>query len=269
MSLDYRPLLLSPLGLLPLGAQPADAADLPVKARPTPAVADPHVPSWAGFYVGANVGWVGDHSKQTAFRAPTDATGTGYCWTDNCGFRNSQTANGVIGGAQLGYNFQAGQWIYGVETDFSWSNAKNTKIASNGPSGALGFGTPGNWIAETGISALGTTRGRVGYAFGQWMVYGTGGVAYADKKDTFTFSDTPAIAATHSGTGWRTGWTAGGGVEWQLMAQWSVKAEGLYYDLGTMNHVSSTSPPGGFAHVGIRDRMTGAVARVGLNYLFR
>jgi outer membrane immunogenic protein len=267
MSLNYR-LLLSPLGLLPLAAQPAEAADLPVKARPMPAVADPHPPSWAGFYGGANVGWVADRSRQTAFRPPTDPSGVGYCWADNCGFKNSQTANGVIGGVQLGYNFQAGQWIYGIETDFSWSNANNRKTSSNGPAGALGLGTPGNWIAETGISALGTTRGRVGYAFGQLMVYGTGGVAYADKKNTFTFTDNPALAATHSGTGWRTGWTAGGGVERQLAANWSVKAEGLYYDLGSVDHVSNSPPLIAFSHVGIRDRMTGTVARVGLNYLF-
>jgi len=255
--MKYKALVLSPLGLIPTGMHTADAADLPVKA---PQVTS-WTPSWAGLYAGVNLGVIADQSSQTAFRA----TGVSfpYCWANDCNFSNKQTATGVLGGVQLGYNFQSGRVVYGIETDIALSNAKKTTTALVGGVGGL-FG---NWTAETGVRALGTTRLRIGYAFDRTLVYATGGIAYANMRNTFQGGNGAGFAFNWSNTGWRVGYALGGGLEYAFTRDWSVKAEGLYYDLGRKDHISidQFATPDG---QGLSDRMTGVVGRLGLNYLF-
>ncbi len=253
----YKPLLLSPLGLIPMGLQPATAADLPVKAPTVQTFA----PSWAGFYAGINFGLVADRSSETAF-LPTGPMFP-YCWAADCNFSNKQTATSLLGGFQLGYNFQSGQVVYGIETDIALSNAKKTTTG-------LWVGVPpifGNWTAETGIRVLGTTRLRIGYAFDHALIYATGGVAYADMRNTFQAGSTANFNFSWSDTGWRVGYALGGGLEYEFTRDWSVKAEGIYYDLGRKDHVS-IDQIAGTTGVGLTDHMTGIVARLGLNYRF-
>ena len=99
--MKYKVLFFSPLGLIPAG-QSAVAADMPVKVKAPQAI--PHTPSWAGFYAGVNIGVIADRSKQTGF-APIPGALNNYCWGgefNTCTFSNSQTATGVLGGAQIG-----------------------------------------------------------------------------------------------------------------------------------------------------------------------
>jgi outer membrane immunogenic protein len=160
--------------------------------------------SWTGFYIGANFGgaWGQSALSDPFFGVPS----TG----------NYKTS-GILGGGQAGYNWQVGTWVFGIETDFDGSNVKG--------SSSSGLCTGGT--CTTSDSWLGTTRGRLGYATDHWLLYGTGGVAYGDVK----FTDLPA-AAVISGTNTKTGWTAGGGIEYAFTHNWSVKAEYLYVDLG-------------------------------------
>jgi outer membrane immunogenic protein len=174
-----------------------------------------------------------------------------WCLAFDCSLAPSETAVGFLGGVQIGYNFQSGNFVYGLEADFGLSTAKKTQTTFTG-----GY----NWSTDTGIDAFGTARLRLGYAFDRAMVYGTGGLAYAKVRDSLQ-GDT---GYAWSGTSWRAGWTAGGGVEYAVNRNWSVKGEALYYDLGSQDLVST----GSGAAVGWHDHTTGWVARMGLNYLF-
>jgi outer membrane immunogenic protein len=262
--MKYKPLLLSPLGLIPMGLDHAGAADvsMPVKVKAPQATS--YTPSWAGFYGGINLGVVADHSSQTGFK-PAEALGN-YCFGGGggnagvaCNFSNSQTATGVIGGVQIGYNFQNGAWVYGLEADIDLSSARKT-VTGPVPAPYAFFG---NWTAKTGIEALGTARLRLGYAFDRAMLYVTGGLAYAKMANTFQ-AGTGGSGYSWSDTGWRAGYAVGGGLEYQLTDKISIKGEGLFYDLGHKDHISTS----GSSQFGLTDKMTGVVGRIGLNYLF-
>lgn len=264
--MKYKPLLLSPLGLIPAGIPVADAADMPVKAQPVQPAQ--FMPLWTGFYAGVNVGVLSHRSELGAF-LPTSAVPAenNYCWlgrTGDCSFNHSETATGVLGGIQIGYNFQSGNIVYGGEVDFGLSSAKKNFGGTNPNNGY-------SYAAETGIEAFGTARARLGYAFtNNWMVYATGGLAYAKVRDSFLHINRgPGDTATYNwtSTGWRAGWTAGGGLEYMFARNWSVKGEALYYDLGDKDH-ESLSPSFGGVSIGVNDRMTGWIGRLGINYLF-
>src|SRR5262245_47229034 len=267
--MKYKPLLLSPLGLIPAGAQPVAAADMPVKAPPPAVTYAP--PSWTGFYAGVNLGVIADRSKESSFLpvAVPGSFGDRYCWAGrigaspfNCTFTNSQTAYGVLGGLQIGYNFQAGNVVIGAEADFDGSSARKTTLTPFSTFGHARVATE-----KSGVEALGTARLRLGYAFDRALLYATGGLAYAKMVNTFQANTGYAWS---DAAGWRTGYTVGGGLEYRLTDRWSVKGEGLYYNLGSRDHVSfSLGGPGvedGTA--AIHDRMTGWLARMGVNYKF-
>ena len=241
---------------------------LPVKA---PAVTT-YTPSWAGWYAGLNVGGVSERSAITGL-VPTGGTsianycfggfGAGLCNTSNY----SQTASGVIGGLQLGYNFQTGRVVYGVEADVDLASASKTTNGVN--TGGSGGGT---WTVKSGIHALSTVRGRIGYAFDNVLIYATGGLAVAKTADSFQGS-TPVFgsgAYSWADVGWRAGYAVGGGLEYQFARNWSLKGEAFYYDLGHKDLVSlGTNAGAAFTGAfGLSDRMTGWVARAGINYFF-
>lgn len=263
--MKYKALLMSPLGLLPAGMPAANAADMPVKAKAPQATE--FTPNWAGLYGGVNLGVVSDHSSQTGFK-PADAL-ENYCFGGSggaagvaCNFSNSQTATGVIGGLQIGYNFQSGKWVYGLEADFDLSSARKTVTGAVPPP----YASFGNWTAKTGVEAMGTARLRLGYTFDRALIYATGGLAYAKMTNTFQ-AGSGSDGYTWSNTGWRAGYAIGGGLEYLLTQNVSVRGEALYYDLGHKDHIS-TDASFPITQFGLTDRMTGVVARVGLNYLF-
>jgi outer membrane immunogenic protein len=204
-------------------ANVASAADLPARAPAVPYVA-PY--SWTGFYAGVNVGG-----------------GWGRV-TDDAGA--SSNLNGVIGGGQIGYNWQMNNLVLGVETDFQGSGQR---ASSNG----FILGVP---VSVTGhIRYFGTVRGRIGYAWDRWMVYATGGWAYTNVGLDV---NTPFGSASSNTT--KSGATVGGGVEWAFAGPWSAKLEYLYIDTGTQS----------VTLLGITDnaRIRNHIGRVGLNYRF-
>ena len=179
----------------------ASAADIarPIYKAP-PAGVLPVAYDWTGFYVGGHVGY-GWADKS---------------WADSVGlFDISHQANGFLGGAQAGFNYQIGMFVLGIEGDWSWSNM-------SGNSNVLGatFNTDVNWTA--------TLAGRAGLAFDRWLVYGKGGVAWAnDHYSTNFYPLSTDITDT------RVGWVVGAGVEYAFAPQWTAKIEYNYMDFGS------------------------------------
>jgi outer membrane immunogenic protein len=183
----------------------AQAADLP-PARMPPAVAPvayaPPVYNWTGFYIGGNIGGGFADSR----------------WSDPFGGpHNTFNDSGFIGGGQVGYNAQFNWLVLGVEGDFDWTNLKGSGTDSIGDS----INTKTEWTS--------TATGRIGAAFDRLLVYGKGGVAFA--QDRSTLNDVFGGSASTSQT--RTGWTAGAGLEYALDRNWSAKVEYDYLGFGS------------------------------------
>ncbi|HEX3502336.1 MAG TPA: outer membrane protein [Xanthobacteraceae bacterium] len=214
------------IGLMALTGTAA-AADL---GRPAPAPyykAPPaFVPySWTGFYVGINGGGAWGSSN----------------WDLNGG-RN--ISGGLVGGT-VGYNYQFGQAVFGVEGDIDWADINGTSSTATCP---LGCKTSDSWLA--------TVRGRLGYAADRFMPFVTGGLAVGDIR-----AQSPGFA-TQSNT--NAGWTLGGGLEAALTQNWTVKAEYLYVDLGKMN--CGLNCGGGLTNDNVSFHSN--ILRAGLNYKF-
>ena len=260
----------------------AFAADMPVKAAP---VAAPSY-NWTGFYVGANVG--GGWGSRSVNYVPNDPASISLFSNPNL-VQLSQSLNtsGVLGGLQLGYNWQLTRnWLVGFETDFDWSGMKGS--ASNG------FGTvPIIETADEHIKWFGTIRARLGYLpMDNLLAYVTGGFAYGQVAHTGSYVNASAapgfaigvpgfdVACFASSTCFAgssskvaTGWTLGGGFEYGFWQNWSLKAEYLYVSLGATSVTESAlviavpgDAPASFnANFG---RANFNVGRVGLNYRF-
>lgn len=214
--------LLAVASTIALGLQSASAADLG-----TPYKAPPPVPpmfSWTGWYVGVNGGGAWgqtDHSvTASALGLPAATTG------------NFDVDGGLAGGT-LGYSYQIGQWVLGLETDLDWTNIEGT----NSTPVRIG-GVAGNVAVASRLQWLDTTRARLGWAFGHVLLYGTGGAAFGGLTATTTATGAglgTAATATLADTQTRFGYTAGAGVEWAFTDNFTVKVEYLYVNLGSQN----------------------------------
>ena len=215
------------------------AADLPVKA---PVYQAPPVilSDWAGFYLGVHggYGW-----GSTTF--------DGRPWLD-------AKPQGGLGGAQVGYNWQFGQVVAGVEGDFSWADIKESSVTS-GILVVPAIGQQFPLSREVKFDELATARARLGYAiFPGILAYATGGGAWGHSNATF--SGGPVFASS-SADGW--GWTAGGGVEYKLMDHLLLRAEYLHYGFSSFNYNRANIVPHTVS--GITDIDVG---RAGLSYKF-
>jgi outer membrane immunogenic protein len=231
------------LGALALasGAQAADMAARPVYKAP---VAAP-VWSWAGFYVGANVGFA---SARTNISNPNNT----FFFLASSNFNSSQS--GVIGGLEAGYNWQFNSVVVGLEGDIS--------AASLSRSTSPGTIAPPADTFNGNMTALGTVRGRIGWAFDRILIYGTGGVAFADLKDQYVSPIFPFTATASSSA---TGWTAGGGVEFALSGNWTAKVE--YLHVGFPSRSATVSPFASTPYIfAFKDSVD--IGRVGINYKF-
>jgi len=262
--------------LMALGTVAAQAADLPTrKEAPAPVFVPPPF-TWTGFYVGLNAGgiWSSGSRSATLFD-PGSVFGPGVLTASFPGGLGNGNA-GFIGGGQAGYNWQTGAFVLGVETDFQGTTlSKKTNIA--GPS-FLGPAGPGDFFtlnAKTSLDWLGTTRGRVGFVVtpdNRLMIYATGGVAYGGGSTNFSFFDSTGGIWTGNPSSSRVGWTAGGGVEYALTNNWTIRGEYLYADLGKSNFssvgnaIAATEFPGvyGTGHISYN----ASLFRAAVNYKF-
>jgi outer membrane immunogenic protein len=247
------------------GSAAANAADMarPYAKAPAPIVAPGY--SWTGVYAGVNVGGVWSKDDVTWAANPA-LFGIGFTPVLNAAGTGAINASGVTAGGQIGYNYQVGpMWLVGVEADINYTDLSRARTALVPPPGV-----PGTFVTSTFESKwLATVRGRVGIlATPALLLYGTGGVAFADVKTSdFAFFAFDGSTNTFASSTTRTGWTAGAGAEWGFASNWSARIEYLYIDLGSVRYVSQNNLTAG-ATINHEHRITENVVRVGINYRF-
>lgn len=233
-----RRIALALLGVFGIGSfSGASAADLgarPVVKAPPPAVVA--VYNWTGFYLGAHVGYA--HGNKDWF-------------SDDGTTRESHNVSGVLAGGQLGFNWQTGNLVLGIEGDASWTNADGEH-----------FWQPGTVTFRTDVRWLGTIAGRLGYAFDRVLIYAKGGAAFV--HDEHELAEGPIVIDQGDKTRW--GWTVGGGVEIAVAGNWSFKGEYNYMDFGKTG-VGFTSTQGGLPFTMPIDQHI-HVVKFGINYRF-
>jgi outer membrane immunogenic protein len=255
-----------------LATASAFAADLPsrrdVPVAPVQTFAPPAF-TWTGFYVGANVGY--------GFNADSrvNTVGTpGFVGLIPAGIVPSElkgSGEGFVGGAQIGYNWQFGQFVYGLETDIQFTDMGKRETFIGNPV----LGTQLATTADSELRYLGTLRARLGYTpIDRLLIYATGGLAYADVKTSLGVAgvQAPGLGWAGSKSEVRFGWTLGAGAEYALTNNWTIKGEYLYYDLGgktvntTPNAAAAAAVPG-VAYSG-KAETNGHIVRAGINYKF-
>lgn len=190
-----------------LGCASAQAADYPLYDQAYP-MQEGAPPVWQGAYFGANVGW-----------------GTGKIEAEiPAVLRGSVDADGMAGGVHAGYNFLSGATIFGVEADVQLAGISGgwEPVPGAGLSGKL------TWFS--------TLRGRAGFVLGDYLLYGTGGLAIGGGKATaYLGGFSESRSKTH------VGWTLGFGTEMALNHELSVRLEYLYADFGKKNYLSGVN----------------------------
>jgi outer membrane immunogenic protein len=246
----------------------AVAADMAVKA---PLAAPPvAVYSWTGFYVGLNAGY-GWGDSNVVYTPPGPPAG--FLPIDVVAYRTGPTqglnVDGFTGGGQAGYNYQISQFVLGIEGDIGYlarqGNFSGTFPGGYGPQN-VNISGKGGWLA--------TIRGRVGVTFDRFLVYATGGAAFTDAGVNIgNFFPSPQFGARDASTSMntRTGWAAGGGVEYAILQNWSIKVE--YLRLQFDNSSPTAFSPGMLAPAVIVPHQynvsgTDNIVRVGVNYRF-
>jgi len=233
----------------------AHAADLSV---PYKAPAAPY--SWTGFYIGANLG--GGYAQADDWGRILTAGGGTLAGSQ---ISSSTGLGGVVGGGQIGLNWQVGKLVFGIEGDFDGSGQSGSSSVTDA------FGTSlishrENWLS--------TVRGRLGWAADRWLFYVTGGAAFENLGHSTTFTTNGgAIVPVGGETVTRTGYTVGGGVEAALWGNWTGGGEYLYVDTGRFT--TSITPSAAFiaavpgaATATDTQRFQNSVLRVRLNYRF-
>jgi outer membrane immunogenic protein len=261
------------------------AADLAVKARPLP---PPPVASWAGFYIGLNAGYVSTRNTLDTVVTPMPDIPLGVVpgVTEGlaglaAGSGSFGNRNGFLGGGQLGYNWQFGGFVAGIEGDMQGLTQPKATATVSPTAVVVGVQTNSTQTATMRTRDLSTVRGRVGFlATPTLLVYGTGGVAFGRVDGSLTVFQTGTNGFRGAGGAalfsTRTGWTAGAGVEWMFVPNLTAKLEYLHYDLGTATFagvVTGLANSTFFANAvylttSSSAHFSGDLVRVGLNYKF-
>lgn len=250
----------------------AFGADLPLKAPPLKAPVYVPAPLWTGFYLGVNGGY--------GFDDPTiDFTPNPVAAAILAVNREPQSVTvrpqGMLAGLQGGYNYQWGSVVLGAEADIDYAAIKGhgesvlMTTYGNLPAAAATTG-------EESLNWFGTLRARLGYLpWDSLLVYGTGGLAFGHASLSGMMVNTQlrvgacaigTFCAGASTSKWMLGWTIGAGIEYALYRNWTVKAEYLYYDLGSqsVDLVDARYP----ATVTASGDFKGNIVRAGANYRF-
>jgi outer membrane immunogenic protein len=249
-------------------AAPALAADLPARMyTKAPPIVSPAY-NWSGFYAGIHAGYgFGDNDDvSTVGQAPINVLNVaGGARPGSVGLDR----DGFIGGGQIGYNWQGGpNWVFGMEADISYTDLRETRTVVTAP--LAGPGSLANSFTSN-MDYFGTVRGRLGYAWDRTMVYATGGLAYARIENSAAFFGTAGELQFVGGNRrTETGYTVGGGIEHAFAGNWTMKAEYLYYDLGSNTIGVNFVPGSGGGGTGYDSRFEndGHIVRAGLNYKF-
>jgi outer membrane immunogenic protein len=242
--------------------------------------------NWGGFYLGANVGGsIGrDRTNDTVSLAPTaPSAGVTNPISD---LSATHSPAGVLGGGQIGFNWQINKWVLGVEGDWDWTSQRDT-IQNHSFLASTVVVAPASldYSDQQKIKWLATARARLGWAQDCFLWYVTGGAAWGQVSSNYTFQATGLNlggttvfgtgAASFSSSATKSGWTVGAGVETSLAwmgvptNRWSTKLEYLYVDLGTVSNTFSvpltTTPASAYTFAG-SSRIQDHIVRFGLNY---
>lgn len=234
--------LLAAMVVSAAGGDSAFSADI---LSPPRSAALPLVYDWSGFYLGGHIGYAWDQRDADVFGPAGNFLVSG-----------STNGSSAIGGGQIGYNFAFGpRWIFGLEADYS-----------GGALGGTAIGDPTLGQRENKIDSFGTARARIGYAWGRFMAYGTGGFAWAHENMTRTQQSGTVNAAIpgiiEEATAFAPGWAAGLGFEWGVSPGWTLRAEYMHLDLAAQNF---TFPQAGQS---IEASARINAFRLGVNYIF-
>lgn len=223
-------------------ATPALAADMAVKAPPPAPL--PVIYNWSGFYVGANGGWGESHNCwDFVFLA-------GPVFTDGCRDRSG----GLFGG-QIGYRWQANQFVFGLEAQGDWANLNSTRVSVFDPT----------LSTQVKTDAIGLFTGQIGWAWNAALLYIKGGAAVTDNNFNILDTATGVGLVTSGATRW--GGTLGVGFEYGFAPNWSIGAEWDHLWMGSANNSFSTTDPR-LAGI-LNDRITQDVDMVTLRINYR
>jgi outer membrane immunogenic protein len=211
----------------------ADLAARPYTKAPPPVVAAMY--DWSGFYIGINGGW--------------GQSSTRYDWA-NFLVRSDDASGGTVGG-QIGYNWQAGSWVFGIEAQGNWADLSRTYVDPFDP----------RWSVGTTVDALGLFTGRVGYAANNVLFYVKGGAAVASNSYWAALNNVDFINVSNT----RWGAAVGVGLEWGFAPNWSFGVEYNHLFLGDTDY-NWANANWRYTNVGIRQDIDLVTARI--NYRF-
>ena len=243
--------------LLTTSAFAADLAPRMYSKAPAPVVA---VYDWTGFYIGGNVGYSWGRSSDTS--TLTNAAGT--ILLTSAGKAN---LDGIVGGGQIGYNWQMQNWVWGLEADIQGTDEKGSRAFSYLPAPIIGNNFAPTVAVPFALSQkidwFGTVRARAGVLVDpKVLLYVTGGLAYGEVKTSEAIGVVPVWFSSATTN---VGWTVGAGIEGVIGGNWTAKLEYLYVDLRTVSG-SFTLPSTNI--ISYSSHITDNVLRVGVNYKF-
>jgi outer membrane immunogenic protein len=241
-----KKILVAAVGMMAAGlSAPASAADLaarPYTKAPPPVVAP--IYDWTGFYIGGNGGWAQNHNCVDFLDAAGVAVASG------CRDRSG----GVIGG-QLGYRWQASQWVFGLEAQGDWADLSNQRVSL----------IDASLSTRTKTSAIGLFTGQIGYAWNASLFYVKGGAAVTDNRLSVIDNAFGTELAAQSATRW--GGVIGVGYEYGFTPNWSVGVEYDHLFMGHRNNSFTVADPRLAAFV--NDRITQDVDMITLRFNYR
>lgn len=247
-----RDFMIAAVAAAALSSGSASAAD--IAARPyTKAPALAQVYNWTGFYIGGHVGYASSDIDYT-FLAPS--------WYGPAAGNFGYSMDGAVAGGHIGYNWQTGAWVFGLEGSASWTDVKQGDVVSPFFPLTDRFSSRLEWMA--------TVTPRLGYAFNNWLFYAKGGVAFASIKARI--QDNVTLGGDfNERTTTQTGWTIGGGLEYAFAPNWILGVEGNYYDFGTFNVnqqslLNSGAPAGVFSNHDVNTQMWSVLGRISYKF---
>jgi outer membrane immunogenic protein len=196
-----------------------DFGRMPTKApamRPGPGY------DWTGFYIGPHIGGVWadtDWIDVTGLLAPPNIPG----------FAIPLDPHGFLAGGQVGFNYQTGSWVLGIEAQGSWTNAtgRNSPLTAPPPAAI-------DTHLDSDINWLVTVTGRIGHSINGSLLYLKGGLALADERHSAEITALGGVPVPVKGSnGTRSGWVVGAGAEWVIAGNWSTRLEYNFMDFGT------------------------------------
>jgi outer membrane immunogenic protein len=213
-----KKILLATVAVVALGAGTAIAADMAPVLKGPPPVARPACAQFGGIYVGGHGGW----NYQRHDWSDLDNYGFSAFALDHAG-DGTNTDSHWHGGAQVGWNWQSGCTVFGVQADWSWTDSDANSFLRDSP--AAGQQT---LDVSSQLRWFGTARARTGVVVDSVLLYVTGGFAYAKFDRNLTYVDPGAFTQIFSNSKTRFGFAIGAGTEWAINQNWSLASEFMY-----------------------------------------